>query len=387
MKNNEKLFRAAKIAGAMAAMFLAAGQASAHVGYGHALYDDSGTNPNHVVGSVTGTVAEETIMHLTDANKGAASCQGLGCPTIVSQTATSNAGFAESRNNKYWGNTHDNRFMWFYISQPTYIHFTITGNPNADYVSAMLGSSLNGIATPISTLNPGFLLFKGKASPAAHDGAYGSFNKGFAAWSSWAQQAIPAGQFTERGKRATQFAGVGNPNSEGNPVFKRMYGTDAGSANLPSSIIDPGITQHMGVFGGYEVRGRGPNGERGFWISNNLSQVTYPDGQPSSEHEVFLKYIAKGANPTGNSLNSGIIKLTEPGVYSLVIGGANQTEAEQLVEDAMLTGMGPEGCKTDASGNCLNGSAATATDWDRYKNVDRRARSFTIQFDAQPVTP
>ncbi len=384
-KNNKAFISIAKIAGAMAASFLAAGQASAHVSYGHALYDDSGAGPSG------GTLAEDTIMHLGAANKGTASCQGAGCPApVTSITVSSNAGFLESQDRHYWANSHDSKFMWFYVSQPTSIQFTITGNANPDYVSAVTGSTLKGANTPIDTLNPAFVLFKGAAPYLAHDGAYGAFNTGFARWSSWAQQTLPEGY--TYGKKSTKFVGVGKskPDSEGNPIKGLPYLNDASAVNRPGELIAKGKTEHMGTYGGYEKRGTGPSGEKGFWIANNQTLVKYADGTDLTVHEGFLQFVAKGSNPSGNTLSSGAILLTEPGVYTLIVGGANQTDATNLVTDAMAVGMaGPEGCPTDpATGFCLNGldmtDPAVITAFDQYRNVDRRARSYTIQFQGTP---
>ncbi|BBL74686.1 hypothetical protein [Methylomagnum ishizawai] len=380
MKNNTNLFRAAKIAGAMTALFLASGQVSAHVSYGHALYDDSGTNP----GGNGGTVAEETVMHVATGNKGTASCQGAGCASVVtSVTASGNAGWLEAQNPNLWANSHDSRFMWFYISKPTVIQFSITGNANADYTSTMPGSTLGTVA--IDTLNPAYNLFYGAVPHLSHDGAYGSFNTGFAQWSSWAQAALPAGQKTylTGPNKNIRFIGTGATTSEGNAIYNRPYTTDAGSLNLPSQAIAAGTTQHMGTYGGFKTPGTCPSGAGGFWMANSVTQVTYGDGSPLTDHSACLEFV-RGASSSTNVLNSNKILLTKPGVYTLIVGGANRADYNQLVADAKLTGMGPEGCATDASGNCLNGSAATATDWDRYKNMDRRARSFTIQFSGTP---
>jgi hypothetical protein len=64
-------------------------------------------------------------MHLATSNYGKVSTQPDGT-VVTSLTTTSNAGYIEGRNTNTWGNTHDNRFMWFYISKPTQIQFTIT---------------------------------------------------------------------------------------------------------------------------------------------------------------------------------------------------------------------------------------------------------------------
>lgn len=385
MKNNKILFGTVKAVAAIGSLFLFAGQASAHVGYGHALYDDSPLVDPADPGK--GTVAETRYMHLAASNLGKLPTQPDGT-IVTSLTATSNAGYVLARNKNTWGNTHDNRFMWFYISKPTRVHFTITGLANPNYVtdSTKTASTLCPApdGCPIDTLNPGYVLFQGKAPPSAHDGAYGAFNTGFAAWSAWAQQAAPAGVDTVPG--AGKFHGVGNTSAEGNPIQGLSYTTDASSLNVPGTTIDgtaAGVTAHMGVYGNYEAGGTGPLGEAGFYLANNASQLTFPDGSPSTDHWAFLEYAGfKKASPVGNALDSGCISLKRPGVYSLVIGGANPADAAQLLKDAKLTGMGPEGCTVDANGNCDNGSSATANDWDRYKNVDRKGRNFKIEFGA-----
>lgn len=358
MKNNRTLYQAAPIA----AMLLMAGQVSAHVSYGPPLYDDTGT-------------ANSTVMHLSSTNV------ALGVKSTQTLTVTSNAGYAETKNATLWANSHDNKFMWLYVSRPTDVHIHIDGLANSPYVSTMNGSALKGVPTPIDTLNPGFNLFYGAVPYLSHDGAYGAFNTGFAPWSSWAQQAAPIGTFTE-GAGSTRFVGVGNLNSEGNPIQGLSYTVDAGSANLPGATIPAGTTGHMGTYGGFLVPGAGPAGEKGFWMANNAGQVTYADGTPLTQHSAFLQFYAHRAT-SGNSLDADIT-LKKAGVYTLIIGGNNGKDAMQLVKYAMMTGMGPESCAVDANGNCITGSTANATRWDFYKNVARRPRNFTITVTGTP---
>ena len=114
---------------------LAAGVASAHVGYGLSLYDQA-TNTVGVAGS-----------------------------NGFNPTASSNAGWISGQSNNGVNRTatvdtladsHNNRFRFFTLDQNSTVSITVNGTANS-----------NGA----SVLNPGFSLFSGLVPAASHDGA------------------------------------------------------------------------------------------------------------------------------------------------------------------------------------------------------------------------
>ena len=121
-----------------ASLLMAAGQVSAHVSYGPALFD--------------GANDASSVLHLATTNLTAQSTQTL--------TATSNAGNLEDHNATTWGNSHDNKFQWFSISQPTNISFSITGNANNSYTSLqrarLLARLLRQCGRPDGHAHPGY---------------------------------------------------------------------------------------------------------------------------------------------------------------------------------------------------------------------------------------
>lgn len=373
-------------------------QASAHVSYGKPLYDPQG--------------AAASVLHLTAANQVVTPSQ--------TTTASSNAGYLESHNATYWGNSHDSRFMWFSIDGPTLINFSVTGNAN----NPISGTYVSG--TP-STLQPAYNLFSGVVPYVSHDGAYqpNPPNTGFASWSSWAWAALP-----------TANGGTGNVNAQGNLVKGVSYVADAGALNGQAGLtIDgtgPGVTSYMGVIG--SVNGLQPGDT--VTMSNNVSQATYADGTPLTQHSGTMTFLGGEAAASGNTLNSKSIYLTTPGVYTLQIAGANQSDYDTLLANAMATGMGgysgfsqntlglyaktiwgtPNTIDTQggtyplgipvmgffaaADASCPVGNATCqdatntgpgssyANSWrqvEQYSKLDRAARGFSISFTATPV--
>ena len=297
-----------------ASLLMAAGQVSAHVSYGPALFD--------------GANDASSVLHLATTNLTAQSTQTL--------TATSNAGNLEDHNATTWGNSHDNKFQWFSISQPTNISFSITGNANNSYTS-----TITGAVTPIDTLQPAYNLFQGVVPYLSHDGAYqpASVNTGFATWSSWAWESLP-----------TTLGGAGNANSEGNLIGGQTYTADSSALNGQANQVINGsaATSHMGVIGSNS--GLVPGDV--VTMSNNVSQTTYADGSALTNHTGTLTYITGEAAAAGQTtLNSSTITLTNPGVYTLLVSGSNQADYNQLMTDAIATGMGgSEGYQTNSLG-------------------------------------
>jgi hypothetical protein len=128
---NKKVFALNSISAT--ALALAAGSASAHVGYGTSLYNQA-----------TNTYA-------------AAGTSGMD-PTVSSNagwiSGMSNNGFNRTASVDTLADTHNNRFRFFTLTQQSQVSFTITGtNTNG-----------NGL------LNPGYSLFSGQVPASSHDG-------------------------------------------------------------------------------------------------------------------------------------------------------------------------------------------------------------------------
>ena len=124
------------IVGSLSAMALtlAAGVASAHVGYGLSLYDQA-TNTVGVAGS-------------NGFNPTASS--NVGWISGMSNNGVNRTGAIDTL-----ADTHNNRFRFFTLDQNSTVSITVTGTANT-----------NGA----SVLNPGFSLFSGLVPAASHDG-------------------------------------------------------------------------------------------------------------------------------------------------------------------------------------------------------------------------
>jgi hypothetical protein len=221
------------------------------------------------------------------------------------RTVASNAGWIAGLDATTQANSHDNRFLYFNLADSTTINFTITGTANT-----------NGA----SVLNPGYSIFSGIVPPSSHDGAiqndaYLAAQTGFASWSS--------------------FAGAN------------------------TAIVNAGGTITTDHWGQYRSNGD-------VTMSKDvLTGQTYPADQGAVSTMFYTGLF--GANSTGNTV-TGQYTLG-PGLYSLVVGGANSTDLAALLSHAMAT----EGDYTTPSG-ALTG----------YNNA-RLARTFNIAFNVTPV--
>lgn len=126
---------------------LVSGQATAHVGYGNSLYDQ------------------------------ATNTYGTNNSSGFNPTVSSNAGWISGLSNNgvnrtaaidTFGDTHNNRFRFFKLTQTSNVSLTVTGLANS-VVSGNTNPALNGL-TP-STLNPGVSIFSGMVPASSHDGA------------------------------------------------------------------------------------------------------------------------------------------------------------------------------------------------------------------------
>ncbi|MCP9473588.1 MAG: hypothetical protein NNA30_12740, partial [Nitrospira sp.] len=130
------------ILGAFSAMalMLTTGVASAHVGYGTSLYDQS-TNTWGPLGA-----------------------SGFN-PTVSSNagwlSGMSNNGVNRTATIDTLADSHNNRFRFFTLTSPSTVSITVVGTPN---------SYNPGLGITPSILNPGFSLFSGQVPAGSHDG-------------------------------------------------------------------------------------------------------------------------------------------------------------------------------------------------------------------------
>jgi hypothetical protein len=271
------------------ALTLAAGAASAHVGYGTSLYDQA-----------TNTYAP-------------AGTGGLN-PTV-----SSNAGWISGMSNNLvnrtetvdtLADTHNNRFRFFTLTQESFVNFTITGTAN----------TTNGA----SLLNPGFSLFSGMVPLSSHDGV-GDLNGLDAATIAAMQSSAMVGT----------AANVANDGGylQNQPAFASW-----------SPFFD--AMDEITAEGGGAVDGGGANwglyrADGNFTMGNNsglVSTATYLG-------------ISAGDGYNGefrdNSISwSGVLG---PGVYSLIIGGSSLDDLVSLFTEVQ-NGV-PSGC-TGVSSSC-----------------------------------
>lgn len=221
------------------------------------------------------------------------------------RTVSSNAGWAAGLNPTTWGDSHNVRFMYFNLAQASTIDFTITGT----------NTNGNGL------LNPGYSIFEGVFLNAVHDGArnpvsYVGAQTGFASWSPFA--AANADITANGGTLTTEHWGQYRSNAD---ITMSNDGFPGSATNAPRPPTAQTV-EYTGLF---------------------------------------------GINSVGNTV-SGRYTLG-PGIYSLVVGGANSTDLASLLSHAMAT----EGDYTTPSG-ALTG----------YQNA-RLARTFNIAFNVTPV--
>jgi hypothetical protein len=202
-----------------------------------------------------------------------------------------------------------NADTWANSHDNRFLYFNLAQTMTVDFT--ITGNNTNGNGL----LNPGYSLFSGLAPNLAHDGATPTANStalaytqsltGFADWSPFASSNAA---ITTAGGNSTQ-------------------------------------TDHWGQY----------RSNADFTMANDTAQVS------------TLTYTGlSGHDSIGNTI-SGHYTLG-PGVYSLIVGGANATDLMTLLSDAL------------ASHSCgIAGPACTA-----YTN-DRLARTFNITFSAAPV--
>ena len=310
-----------------AALTLAAGAASAHVGYGTELYNQG-----------TGTF-------------GPSGTSGFD-PTVSSNagwlSGMSNNGVNRTGTVDTLADSHNNRFRFFSLTTPSQVGITVTGTPNA--LNPTLG------ITP-STLNPGFSLFSGQVPASSHDGI-GDTN----------------------GLTPSQIATLQSPAMVGPQVGV----VDGGHLNSApafatwSPFFD--AMDEITAEGGGAVDAGGPNwgvyqADGNVTMGNNnglVSTMTY------TGHSV-------GDGLNGDTLDNSVTwtGTLGPGVYSLVIGGTSATDLTSLFTEVQNgTGTPAAGFTACDPGNPVS---CSGTAYSQLYAQLRAARGMHIDFTVQPV--
>ncbi len=282
------------------ALMLAAGAASAHVGYGSSLYDQS-TNTYGAVSNFTPTVSSNAGWISGMSNNG------------VNRTATVDT----------LADTHNNRFRFFTLTQVSNITITVLGTPNT-----------NGA----SVLNPGFSLFTGLVPAGSHDGV-GDTN------------GLTAAQITALQTPAMVGAAVGAADGghlQNVPAFATW-----------SPFFD--TMDEITAEGGGTLDGGGANwgvyrADGDFTMGNNgglVSGVTYQGISVGDGHNGDVQ---------DNAVSwTGILG---PGTYSLIIGGTRLDDLASLFTEVQNgTGnpaTGYTACDTSNPVSCNGTTYSTA---------------------------
>lgn len=250
-----------------AALTLAAGVASAHVGYGSSLYDQ-GTNTFGALNNFTPT-----------ASSNAGWISGMG-NNGVNRTATVDT----------LADTHNNRFRFFTLTAPSAVSITVTGTANS-----------NGA----SVLNPGFSLFSGLVPASSHDGV-GDLN------------GLTPAQITTLQSNAMVGTAANTPGDGGHLQSTPAFATWSPFFDAMDEITAEGggAVDALGAnWGVYRADGN-------FTMGNNNGQVstaTFTGNAVGDGHNGDT--LDNQVTWTGN---------LGPGTYSLVIGGADSSALSSL---------------------------------------------------------
>lgn len=281
-----------------AALMLAAGAASAHVGYGTSLYDQS-TN----TWGPTGTGGFNPTV-----SSNAGWISGMS-DNGVNRTATVDT----------LADTHNNRFRFFSLTALSNVTIAVTGLPNA---------FVPGLGLTPSTLNPGFSLFSGQVPAGSHDGV-GDLN----------------------GLTPAQITTLQSP---------AMVGTTAGT--FPAVSADGGYLQGQPAFAIWspffdandEIQAEGGGavdfGGANWGVYQSDGNVTIGNNGGEVSTMTFTGFSV-GDGHNGDVLDNSVTwsGTLGPGIYSLVIGGASLSDLTQLFEQVQQGT--PQGC-TEVSTSC-----------------------------------
>jgi hypothetical protein len=324
--------RTAFVLGSLSAavLTLAAGAASAHVGYGSELYNQS-TNTFATVNNFTPTASSNAGWISGMSNNG------------VNRTATVDT-LADS---------HNNRFRFFTLTETSNVSITVIGTPNA--FNSTLG------LTP-STLNPGFSLFSGLVPASSHDGV-GDTN------------GLTATQITTLQSAAMVGTAANTPGDGGYLQNQPAFATW-------SPFFD--ATDEITAEGGGAVDAGGANwgvyrADGDVTMGNNnglVSTMTYAGISAADGHNGDV--LDNVVNWTGT---------LGPGTYSLVIGGTSLDDLAALFAEVQNgTGNPATGftsCDTSNPVSC-NGTAYS-TAYAQLRAARNMFISMTVNGNVSPV--
>ena len=278
------------IVGSLSAMALtlAAGVASAHVGYGSELYNQS-TNTFAAANNFAPTVSSNAGWISGMSNNG------------VNRTATVDT----------LADTHNNRFRFFTLTAPSTVSITVTGTANS-----------NGA----SVLNPGFSLFSGLVPASSHDGV-GDLN------------GLTPAQITALQTPAMVGTAANPPGDGGYLQGQPAFATWSPFFDAMDEITAEGggAVDALGAnWGVYQADGD-------FTMGNNnglVSTATFTGNAVGDGYNGDT--LDNQVTWTGN---------LGPGTYSLVIGGANSSDLASLFTAVQAgTPIGCTGVSTTCNG-------------------------------------
>jgi len=305
---------------------LAASQASAHVVYPKALYNDTGTNPAHTTTGVNqtsfGTGPTQTFTATSNVGWYSGSSAGLAqVSSDWNAYRTINGGIPAGATASVNGaNSHDSKVLYFALAQESLVSFNISAN-----------TSVSSGQTGVGAFQPALSIYSGLAPYLAHDGAAGNTaatahalaldSNGFAPWS--------------------QFYGAGPTAQNGNAAsLWGVYRSDASWSIGHDSTVT--------AF---------PNGDpvNGFDYGElNLVGYATNDGQ----HFGDVSNIASGVGGTSVGATFDL----QPGVYTVYVAGNDSSLLSGYLAALFASAglpVGPENCTTCA-GRTLDISAYRA---------------------------
>ena len=270
------------------ALTLAAGVASAHVGYGSELYNQS-TNTFGALNNFTPTASSNA-----------------GWISGMSNNGVNRTGAVDTL-----ADTHNNRFRFFTLDQNSTVSITVTGTANS-----------NGA----SVLNPGFSLFSGLVPAASHDGV-GDLN------------GLTPAQIATLQSNAMVGAAANTPGDGGHLQNVPGFATWSPFFDAMDEITAEGggAIDALGAnWGVYRADGN-------FAMGNNngeVSTATFTGTAVGDGHNGDT--LDNQVTWTGN---------LGPGTYSLVIGGANSSDLASLFTAVQAgTPIGCTGVSTTCNG-------------------------------------